>query len=106
MAEAKERLSAREEQLLNKFQSEKNRRREEAFIRLFSERNTLRLFFINDDAAHTDGQNIILDPAYGFIFCDKECLKKSQEFLGWEDTLSKAPWNALKMVTRGLALHE
>jgi hypothetical protein len=92
--------------ILDKFQCERNRLIEESFARTFSETEETRLFFINEDKAYTDGKNIIVDPAFCGIFADEECLKKTEEFLGWPNLVSESPWKALKMVTRGLTLHE
>ena len=92
--------------LLNTFQTERNRCIEESFARIFSENDDTRLFFINEDKAHTDGHNIIVDPANHDIYKDKDCLKKTEHVLEWPSLLSENPWNALKMVTRGLTLHE
>mgnify|MGYP003301502842 CR=1 FL=1 len=64
------------------------------------------MFFINEDKAYTDGKNIVVDPAFCGIFKDEECLKKTEEFLEWPNLVSVSPWNALKMVSRGLTIHE
>ena len=93
-------------QFLDKFQTERNRLVEESFARAFSEDDEVRLFFINEDKAYTDGRNIVVDPAFHNIYQDNECLKKTEEFLSWPGLVSAYPWNALKMVCRGLTLHE
>lgn len=92
--------------ILDKFQCERNREVEESFARAFSETDETRLFFINEDKAYTDGKNVIVDPAFHDIYKDEECLKKTEKFLEWPGLVSATPWNALKMVTRGLTLHE
>lgn len=92
--------------ILDKFQCERNRQIEESFARAFSETEDTRLFFINEDKAYTDGKNIVVDPAFCGIFKDEECLKKTEEFLEWPNLVSVSPWNALKMVSRGLTIHE
>lgn len=92
--------------MLQKFQCEKNRLIEESFARTFAESEKTRLFFINEDCAYTDGTNIIVDPAFYDIYKDKKCLKMTESVLNWESAFSENPWNALKMVTRGLTLHE
>ena len=94
------------EELLKKFQTERNRLVEESFARAFSEDDEVRLFFINEDKAYTDGRNIVVDPAFHNIYQDDECLRKTEEFLGWPGLVSAYPWNALKLVCRGLTLHE
>ena len=93
-------------EILDKFQCERNRSVEESFSRAFSESDETRLFFINEDKAYTDGRNVIVDPAFHDIYKDEECIKKTEEVLGWPALVSATPWNALKMVTRGLTLHE
>lgn len=92
--------------ILDKFQNERNRSVEESFARAFSENDDTKLFFINEDEAYTDGKNIIVDPAYMDIYRDQECIHKTEKALGWKGLLNDSPWNALKMVTRGLTLHE
>lgn len=92
--------------ILDKFQTERNRLTEESFARAFSESEEVRLFFINEDKAYTDGRNIVVDPAFHDIYKDEECIKKTEEALGWPGLVSATPWNALKMVCRGLTLHE
>ena len=52
-----------EENLLKLFQSEKNRRTEEEFARIFTEKDNVRVAFINHDRAFTDGRNIVVHPA-------------------------------------------
>ncbi|MBP5401958.1 MAG: VWA domain-containing protein [Treponema sp.] len=92
--------------ILDRFQTERNRSVEESFARGFAESDDVRLFFINEDKAYTDGKNIIVDPAFHDIYKDEKCLKKTEEALGWPNLVSISPWNALKMVSRGLTLHE
>ncbi len=92
--------------ILDKFQTERNRSVEESFARAFAESDDVRLFFINEDKAYTDGKNIVVDPAFYDIYKDSECLDKTEKALQWPGLISATPWNALKMVTRGLTLHE
>ncbi|MBO4440472.1 MAG: VWA domain-containing protein [Spirochaetaceae bacterium] len=92
--------------ILDKFQTERNRSVEESFARAFAESDDVRLFFINEDKAYTDGKNIVVDPAFHDIYKDAECLDKTEKALGWPALVSASPWNALKMVCRGLTLHE
>ena len=92
--------------ILDKFQTERNRSIEESFARAFAESDDVRLFFINEDKAYTDGKNIVVDPAFHNIYKDSECLEKTEKALQWPELISITPWNALKMVTRGLTLHE
>ena len=92
--------------ILDKFQTERNRSVEESFARAFAESDDVRLFFINEDKAYTDGKNIIVDPAFHDIYKDAECLDKTEKVLGWPGFVSANPWTALKMVCRGLTLHE
>ena len=93
-------------EILDKFQTERNRSVEESFARAFAESDDVRLFFINEDKAYTDGKNIVVDPAFHDIYKDEECLEKTEKALQWPALVSASPWNALKMVCRGLTLHE
>ena len=93
-------------EILDKFQTERNRSVEESFARAFAESDDVRLFFINEDRAYTDGKNIVVDPAFHDIYKDSECLDETEKALGWPGLVSASPWNALKMVCRGLTLHE
>ena len=92
--------------ILDKFQTERNRSVEESFARTFAESDDVRLFFINEDKAYTDGKNIVVDPAFHDIYKDADCLDKTEKILDWPGLVSASPWNALKMVCRGLTLHE
>lgn len=92
--------------ILDKFQNEQNRSLEESFARIFSEKDETKLFFINEDRAYTDGKNIIVDPGFHDIYRDEKCVRKTEEALGWKDLLKGSPWNVMKMVTRGLTIHE
>ena len=59
----------------------RNRLAEESFARAFSESEEVRLFFINEDKAYTDGRNIVVDPAFHDIYKDEECIKKLKRHL-------------------------
>ena len=91
---------------LDRFQCERNRQAEESFARAFSETADVNLFFINEDSAYTDGENIIVDPASHNIYKDRKCLKCTGKFLGWPPEFLSDPWNALKMTARSQTLHE
>ncbi|MCR4789624.1 MAG: hypothetical protein K5839_00935, partial [Treponemataceae bacterium] len=94
------------DQILDKFQCEKNRQIEENFARMFSENQDTRLFFINENKAYTDGKNIIVDPAFLNIYRNPQVLRQTEEALSWPNLISILPWNALKLISRGLTLHE
>lgn len=70
-----------EEELLKLFQSEANRRAEEEFARIFTENDNVRVAFINEDRAFTDGRNIVVDPAGDKLFSDKRSTTKSRQLL-------------------------
>lgn len=101
-----EHLSDEQREILDAFQTEKNRLKEELFAKTFSENAEARLFFINEGEAHTDGKNIIVDPAIDGVFADKEALEGCEKVLDWPPVLSTDEWAALKVVTRALTLHE
>ena len=99
-------MTREEKKLLQKFQCEQNRTFEESFARMFSERNDVRLFFVNENQAFTDGRNIVVDPAWDELFCDVNALSNTEKALRIPHCYSENPWLALHMITRGQTLHE
>lgn len=93
-----------EEELLKLFQSEQNRRAEEEFARIFTERDNVRVAFINEDRAFTDGRNIVVDPASDKLFSDSEAIDNTLGFLHLPKKCS--PWDALKLTARSQDIHE
>ena len=91
---------------LENFQCDFNRIIEENFAQILSENEKLRLFFINEDKAFTDGRNIIVDPAVGEAFADTKALRQTEDFMRLQPAISKDPWYALRMITRGQNIHE
>jgi len=91
---------------LENFQSDFNRIIEENFAQILTENEKLRLFFINEDEAFTDGRNIIVDPAVGEAFADAKALRQTEDFMRLQPAISKDPWYALRMITRGQNIHE
>ena len=75
--------------LLKEFQNDHNRLIEESFA--LTERNDLRLFFINEDECFTDGKNIIIDPAFLGLFSDKLTLEKAEKYLKLATKYQAAP---------------
>lgn len=94
-----------EEELLKLFQSEENRRAEEEFARIFTENDNVRVAFINEDRAFTDGRNIVVDPAEDKLFSDREAIEKTLKFLHLPES-SCSSWSALKLTTRSQNIHE
>ena len=94
-----------EEELLKLFQSEANRRAEEDFARIFTEKDNIRVAFINEDRAFTDGRNIVVDPASDKLFSDGEAIEKTLSFLKLPEK-SCSSWDALKLTTRSQNIHE
>lgn len=94
------------EALLRAFQCDYNRELEENFAKTLCEDDSVRLFFINEDRAYTDGQNIVVDPAHDGFFADDEGLKDTCEFLKWPPVVLADRWNALRIVTRSQTVHE
>lgn len=92
--------------LLKQFQCDHIRGIEENFSQTFSENENVRLFFINENEAFTDGKNIVVDPAIADAYADTDCLERSERFLGWPKSISQDPWAALKMITRAQSIHE
>lgn len=92
--------------ILKIFQTEENRKIEEDFASTLSENQNVRLFFINENQAYTDGKNIVVDPADDELFCDKTALEQTEEFLNIHKSLSTDKFLALKMITRAQNIHE
>jgi hypothetical protein len=88
------------------FQSENNRLIEENFAQILTERSGLRFFFINEDSCFTDGQNIIVDPAFLGLYKDKKTLSKVEKHLNLSDEISNNQYLALKMSARVFNIHE
>ena len=99
-------MEAKEKELLRHFQCDYNRGLEETFAQTFSENENVRLFFINENEAFTDGRNIVVDPAADELFADRNALDKTGEYLGWPKVVLIDPWNALRIITRSQTLHE
>ena len=94
------------EELLKAFQCDYNRSIEENFAQTLSENEAVRLFFINEDQAFTDGRNIVVDPAEGRLYTDARALRDTEEWMKLPHELSADPWCALKMITRAQTIHE
>ena len=94
------------EELLKKFQCDYNRTLEETFAQTLSENENVRLFFINESQAFTDGRNIVVDPAEDELFTDREALDNTGDYLGWPRVVLADPWNALRIITRAQTIHE
>ena len=88
------------------FQCDFSRDIEETFAQVLTENEQVRLFFINENHAFTDGRNIIVDPAIGGIFADKNALTRTEDFMRIGRRISYDPWYALRMITRGQNIHE
>ena len=91
---------------LSLFQCDFNRSMEENFAQVLTENEKVRLFFINEDQAFTDGRNIVVDPAVGEVFADTKALRQTEEYMKLKPSISKDPWYALRMITRGQNIHE
>ncbi|MBR5579665.1 MAG: hypothetical protein IKW28_11830 [Lachnospiraceae bacterium] len=94
------------EKLLKDFQCDYNRSLEENFAQTFSENDEVRLFFINENQAFTDGRNIIVDPASDDLYVDIKALRTTEQYLKWDACVSVDAWVALRMITRAQTLHE
>lgn len=94
------------EKLLKDFQCDYNRSLEENFAQTFAENEDVRLFFINENQAFTDGRNIIVDPASDDLYADYKALVDTEKYLKWKPCVSNDGWNALRMITRAQTLHE
>ncbi len=92
-------------QALKTFQCEQNRRAEEEFARIFTENDDIRLAFINENQAFTDGRNIVVDPAEDELYADADTLLQTADYLKLPHTVA-LPYNALKIITRSQNIHE
>lgn len=93
-------------EVLKQFQCDHIRTLEEIFAQTFSENENVRLFFVNEDQAFTDGRNIIVDPAILGIYADKNALIKTGQFLNWPPVVLSTTWYALQIITRAQNIHE
>lgn len=91
---------------LRLFQCDYNRRIEEDFAQVLTESEKVRLFFINENAAFTDGRNIVVDPAMGEVFADVNALGQTEDYLRLGRVVSNDMWFALRMIVRGQNIHE
>lgn len=99
-------MNKQDEKILKIFQTEENRKAEEDFASMLSENPNIRLFFINENQAYTDGKNIVVDPANDELFCDDVALQKTEKFLEIPKSFSTDRFIALKMITRSQNIHE
>ncbi len=88
------------------FQCEFNRSLEEDFAQIITERSDVRLFFVNENQAFTDGRNIIVDPAWRGLFADVPALIETEQYLKLDHSISNDRWLALRMITRAQNIHE
>ncbi|MCH4184677.1 MAG: VWA domain-containing protein [Eggerthellaceae bacterium] len=96
----------KKKKLLRAFQCETTRSAEEDFARLLSDDAYVRLFFINENQAYTDGARIVVDPAFDDMYCDLRALQQTEDWLGIEHLYSGDEWLALRMITRAQSVHE
>ncbi len=99
-------MKKEDQELLTKFQCDYNRIAEETFAQALAENERVRLFFINENQAFTDGRNVVVDPAEDELFTDREALDNTGEFLGWPKVVLADPWNVLRIITRAQTIHE
>ena len=95
-----------DKETLRQFQCDYNRLLEENFAQTLAERADVRLFFINENEAFTDGRNIIVDPACNNLFADTRALEMAEQYLKLDSSISKDRWLALRMTTRAQNIHE
>ena len=91
---------------LDLFQCDFNRSIEENFAQVLTENEKVRLFFINENQAFTDGRIIVVDPADGEVFADKKALRRTEYYMKLKRAISTDPWYALRIITRGQNIHE
>lgn len=99
-------MNRQDKKILRDFQCDYNRNLEEEFAQTFSEKDDVRLFFINENQAFTDGKNIVVDPSCREIFQDRVALFQTEQYLEIPTICSDDSWAALRMITRGQTIHE
>ena len=99
-------MKRNDKKTLRLFQCDFNRSIEETFAQVLTENEQVRLFFINENQAFTDGRNIVVDPAIGEVFVDKDALIRAEDYMQIGCQISSDPWYALRMITRGQNIHE
>jgi hypothetical protein len=99
-------MKRNDKKTLKQFQCDFNLSIEETFAQVLTENEQVRLFFINENQAFTDGRNIIVDPAVGEVFADKKALIRAEDYMQLGRKISSDPWYALRMITRGQNIHE
>lgn len=99
-------MEKKAKEVLKQFQCDSIRRLEETFAQTLAEDEQVRLFFINENQAFTDGRNIVVDPADDGLFCDAPVLEKTGAFLKWPPAVLHDMWNALRIITRAQTIHE
>jgi len=99
-------LNKTNRKILREFQCDFNRSIEETFAQVLTENEQVRLFFINENEAFTDGRNIIVDPAMAEVFADKKALARAEDYMEIGRKTSSDPWYALRVVTRAQNIHE
>lgn len=99
-------MNGANKKILDLYQCEYNRNVEENFASVLAERSDLRLFFVNENQAFTDGVNIVVDPATDELFCDVKALINTEKYLGLPYKASQDKYMALQMVTRCQNIHE
>ena len=86
--------------------SEDNRILEEKYARELSDNNKVNLFFILENKAFTDGNNIVVDPSADDLYMKTNIIKKAEEKLGITRTIVNNCFTILKVISRGFIIHE
>ena len=81
-------MNKEEKELLKLFQCEDIRFKEEDFAQMFTETLEVRLFFVNENQAFTDGTNIVVDPSLFDLFCDTEAQMRTEQFFNMNNEIS------------------
>lgn len=97
---------SKDNKVLKEFQSDYYRGLEEDFARTLAEDEKVRLFFINEDQAFTDGINVVVDPATHDLYKDEQALADITRILGWDESILANTWQALRITTRAQTIHE
>lgn len=101
-----ESVKKQSEEILRQFQCDYNRMLEENYAQTLAEDSQVRLFFINENEAFTDGRNIVVDPASDELFDDDIALSQTTKYMRLPTRVLSDKWNALRIITRAQTIHE
>ena len=94
------------QEVINIILSEKNRLLEEEYAKSICKKDNIKLFFILENKAFTNGEDIIVDPTLDKLYMEKQIIKRAEEELNIDNTICDDMLKTLKVITRGFVIHE